>query len=262
MKRNFENIEKLEDIEQHLDSPEFYLYLSLIEETDKFIEKKLDVPPTDWSGSLAEVILPYLEKYKISNYDKLVAISKYAGKKQTSVEQIRQEIYDYSVEYETKKAENFSKNLQNKLINLDTILFTNNPQVLKKNTIYITNAQIFQMLQGGFLAKTLAGKSQMIFIISDGTSKVHSDDIFLPFIPIKYTGNFTTYTTIRGDKNSVPVFTEVLPAEYKKIVAVPQTENFYFVDKPQFKSTLEYIALLNPSVYAWNGGYKLYRKGY
>ena len=142
MKRNFENIEKLEDIEQHLDSPEFYLYLSLIEETDKFIEKKLDVPPTDWSGSLAEVILPYLEKYKISNYDKLVAISKYAGKKQTSVEQIRQEIYDYSVEYETKKAENFSKNLQNKLINLDTILFTNNPQVLKKNTIYITNAQI------------------------------------------------------------------------------------------------------------------------
>ena len=78
LKEEFEN--KLYDYERSLDSPDFWLYVGLSEIQDKYLLIPFGGLPTDWSGSYADILLPYFNKYKI-DYSGLIAFGKYYNKK-------------------------------------------------------------------------------------------------------------------------------------------------------------------------------------
>lgn len=247
MKRNLELYNKLEDLEREINAPEFYFYLKLIDTTDKYISIKDKVPATGYSGALYDFIYPYLKANKISSATK---ISDGINKNCDTVAKIdyyMDEINSYSQAYETKKAENFYKNnVSNKLENLDEELQFYGTRNLNTKTIYISQLKIFQIFPNGFLARIFNGEGKLIFVKTTLANNLEYGDVFIPYLPIKYTGTLTSYTTLVGSKNTVPVFELVTPQEFKKRTTLPTIgENFYFVPKPEWKKSLESVSVVN-----------------
>ena len=72
-------------IEQGVNSVIFDFYLALIDVTDKYINIKQDIQPTDWYGDLKVTILPYLNDNHV-DISKINSFLDYAQKKQIELE--------------------------------------------------------------------------------------------------------------------------------------------------------------------------------
>ncbi|HIT91685.1 MAG TPA: hypothetical protein IAD11_02035, partial [Candidatus Stercorousia faecigallinarum] len=176
------------------------------------------------------------------------------------IENIKQSIYDYSVEYETAKNQNYLNKFKNRIGHLDDNILFQQTGELNKSIIYTTRAQVFQILSNGVLASTATGHGATIYI---QTSKAHDlayGDIFLPCIPLRFTGQYYIYTTLTGMKNRVPMFKEVLPAEYKKITNfVSPSDKYYFIEPYYLEAQFFDIVLQN---YYYPLQDRYFRRGY
>ena len=72
-------------IEQGINSVIFDFYLALIDVTDKYINIKQDIQPTDWYGDLKVTISPYLNDNHV-DISKINSFLDYAQKKQIELE--------------------------------------------------------------------------------------------------------------------------------------------------------------------------------
>ena len=72
-------------IEQGVNSVIFDFYLALIDVTDKYINIKQDIQPTDWYGDLEVIITPYLNDNHV-DISKINSFLDYAQKKQIELE--------------------------------------------------------------------------------------------------------------------------------------------------------------------------------
>lgn len=265
MKRNYEYTNKLNELARSTESFDFRLYIDLIDATDKYVSISKDVPATDDSTTLLNFVYPYLKNNKIKNGDLTVELSNYASGKAIEIDKLRNEIITYSREYEKAKANKFyiNKVRNNGIINLDN-KFALRQYDLSKNLIYTTMAEVIQIVPGGILANTISGDGPTIYIKTGATQKLEFGDKFNPFLPIKYLGTNYTYTTLFGNRNSVPVFQEILPQEYKQKTIIPKiNEQFYFIEKPEWENTLEWVGLVNPQLtYKYHDIIRPYRNGY
>lgn len=80
-----ENYDKLESYCGAIDTPEFWIYVKLIDITKKYVNIG-ETPSTDFTPTLAEFIEPTLNKYKISNLNKLKELSIYSSQKNKEIE--------------------------------------------------------------------------------------------------------------------------------------------------------------------------------
>ena len=72
-------------IEQGVNSVIFDFYLALIDVTNKYINIKQDIQPTDWYGDLEVIITPYLNDNHV-DISKINSFLDYAQKKQIELE--------------------------------------------------------------------------------------------------------------------------------------------------------------------------------
>lgn len=72
-------------IEQGVNSVIFDFYLALIDVTNKYINIKQDIQPTDWYGDLEVIITPYLNDNHV-DISKINSFLDYAKKKQIELE--------------------------------------------------------------------------------------------------------------------------------------------------------------------------------
>ncbi len=265
MKQNYNYTEKLNELARSTKSFEFGLYLDLIDATDKYVSLKDKIPATDDSTTLLIFIYPYLKNNKIKNKDLINELSHYADNKAIEIDKLRNEIILYSREYEETKANKFyvNKVRNNGIVNLDNI-FALGQYNLSKNFIYTTMAEVIQIVPGGILANTINGDGPTIYIKTGAVQKLEFGDRFNPFLPVKYLGTNYTYTTVFGNRNSVPVFQEILPQEYRQKATPPKiNEQFYFIEKPEWENTLEWVGLVNPRLtYKYHDILRPYRSGY
>lgn len=261
MKRNSQYIIDLEGYSKGTESPEYYLYLKLIDKTGEYVNMREKVPNTDFIVDLAECIYPYLKKYKISNTNELVDLSNYGEARAKAIDAFHKEIYDYSLKYEENKANNFYEmHVANKSIDLDNTLSFRGYSALKTNVIYISKINVLQILDNGFLGITYAGQGKTIYVLTNSSYRLSHGDILIPYLPVKYTGRYYTYKNLYGEYLKVPMFTEVLPLEYKKSMAyIKIGEPFYFAEKPEWSSTLQEVYIYN-NIY--NTATAIWRKGY
>ena len=55
---------------------------------------------------------------------------------------------------------------------------------------------------------------------------------------------------------------QIITTNYKKVMTIPKIgEEFYFIEKPSWESSLEFVSLYNPNVPTY-GPDRLFRKGY
>lgn len=80
-----DNYDKLESYCRAIDTPEFWIYVKLIDITKKYTDIG-ETPSTDFTPTLAEFIEPTLNKYKISNLNKLKELSIYSSQKNEEIE--------------------------------------------------------------------------------------------------------------------------------------------------------------------------------
>lgn len=79
------------DGENPLDTPEFLLYVELINITNKYVPIKNDVPPTGWSGALYDFLYPYFQDNNVQ-LTEINMLSDYAGKKSKIIETLFQSL--------------------------------------------------------------------------------------------------------------------------------------------------------------------------
>ncbi len=72
-------------IEQGINSIIFEFYTELINVTNKYVNIKNDIPPTDWYGDLEKILIPYLEDNNI-NKSKINSFINFAKNKQIEIE--------------------------------------------------------------------------------------------------------------------------------------------------------------------------------
>ena len=260
MKINNDYVNQLDNMIDEVSGANFYLYIKLIDTTDKYISVKNNVPTTDFAGSLHTYIYPYLKKNKIENIDKLDELFSYIAFISKEIENIKQSIYDYSVEYETTKNQNYLNKFKKRIGHLDDDILFQQTGELNKNIIYTTRAQVFQILSNGVLASTATGQGATIYIQTSKAQDLVYGDVFLPCIPLRFTGQYYTYTTITGIRNYVPIFKEVLPAEYKKITKfVSPADKYYFIEPYYIEAQSFDIVLEN---YYYPSQTRYFRRGY
>jgi hypothetical protein len=257
MKRNFDFCNELKDLIGEISTAEFYLYLNLINTTDKYISIKNLMPATDYAGTLSDFIRPYMKKNKIdcTKIDEQIA---YNQTKVQEIIDIKVKIYTYSRKYEETKAQNFyKKNIETKLKSepaeaiMDSIV---NFLPFQRNVLYIGHPVVIQIFQDGFLADFAPGEYQyqsVIFVQDKDSRKLLAGDYFDPFLPIKFTGRHFTYTNIYGERRVVPIFNVCLSTAKSQVL--PQIKDtFYFVKKPHWDASavnnpwaIDHIELLN-----------------
>lgn len=257
MKRNFDFCNELKDLIGEISTAEFYLYLNLINTTDKYISIKNLMPATDYAGTLSDFIRPYMKKNKIdcTKIDEQIA---YNQTKAQEIIDIKVKIYTYSRKYEETKAQNFyTKNIVPKLSmeepeNLINVFRLKAP--LEVNKFYWCNPQIIQIFSQGFLADVAPGSyfDTVIFVQDSNSNKLLLGDTFFICLPLKFTGKYLQYTTILGEYKNVPIFNVFIPAQVKKQILPQIKENFYFIQKPIYTDTqqssfwgIEHIEVLN-----------------
>lgn len=266
MKKNKYYIEELENFEAKLETIEFQNYLSLVKITSKYLDIENKIPITDFSGDLYSFIYPYLKKNKISNIENLTKLSEYIGTNGYNIEQRKNEIEQYSIEYENKKITNLENKYYKKFKDIDDLLnFSRYTGFVPNiNDLYITRCRVIQILNNSFLAQTMSGNGFTILIQSNTANKLKFNDLFLPYLPIKYTGKTFSYKNLYGETRTTYIFREVYPEEYKKLTPVPQiSESFYFVPKPTYSRNFTFVGLQNIQYPNANGSVeRLYKKGY
>ena len=257
MKRNYDFYNQLDNLGLEIGSVEFDLYLNLIKTTGKYLDIKNTVPATDYAGTLSDFIRPYMKKNKIdcAKIDKQI---EYNRIKRQEIDNIRIKIYNYSLQYEETKAKNFyEKNVEPKVNNTQPQALMNTImsfQPFRTNVFYYGNPVVIQIFQDGFLADLAPGQDQfqsVIFVQDRNSSRLLRGDYFDPFLPVKFTGRYFTYTNIYGERRVVPIFNVYLPT-YKK-QSLPQIkETFYFAAKPHWDGSalnnhwaIDHISLLN-----------------
>lgn len=234
MKKNYELAERYMSHSGSLQEFDHVFYDDIIELLETY----------QLSGQFPEY---YLKKYKVPYTKEFNELVDMVYPYQTKILNFRKEVVDYSKKYENTKAQNFYiKNIASKSTNLDDFLgFNINPK-LNTTTLYYSQSEVIQILPGGCLAQTMAGGGKLIYIQTNGYNSLHTGDLFMPYIPLKFTGQYKTYTTLYGNKNTVPIFREVLPAEFKKNMVYPKIgEQFYFIEKPEWTSSLKEVRLNN-----------------
>lgn len=87
---------KFDNYERALDSCEFGVYVGILHITDKYLLIPFGGLPTDWSGTIAEVFMPYFEEYNI-NYSNLRELGNYLDQKQTELNKINDKIRNYKI---------------------------------------------------------------------------------------------------------------------------------------------------------------------
>lgn len=157
-------------------------------------------------------------------------------------------INDYSIGYEQQKIDDFyKKNVKAKDISyLDDILAFNR-QSLSTNKLYYSHAIVFQPLSNGVLASTFCDHQmgQLIFIRTNLSYKLQYNDMFMPDVILKYTGNTYNYRSVLGNYNSVPIFVIVSKKEFDQYTKIPEMGNFYFVEKPKWNYKWNDIRIMN-----------------
>lgn len=103
--KDSENIEKsvflIEDYQRGIEVCEFNMASMLIEKTESYTNIKDKIPPTDFVGTLYEVIYPYFHKNNI-NYQEIDNISNYSNSKINEIENFsyiklnKSNIYNYN----------------------------------------------------------------------------------------------------------------------------------------------------------------------
>lgn len=265
MKRNFEYINKLENWESDLNTLEFDLYVKLIDITDKYKNISNDVPATGHAGELCIFIYPYLKKNDI-NLEQLEKFSNNLDNTANQIENYKQQINNYSIEYENKKVSNLENKYYKKFKDIDDLLnFASYTGFIPNtNDLYLTRCRVIQILNNSFLAETMAGNGTVILIQTNTANKLRFNDLFLPYLPIKYTGKTFSYKNLYGEKRNTYIFREIYPEEYKKLSPIPQiSENFYFIAKPEYSRNFTFVGLQNVQYPNTNGTIdRLYKKGY
>ena len=84
---NLSLAENLYSCERIIGEPEFYLYIKLIDVTNKYVQIKDDIPPTGFAGTLYDFLYPYFKNNNINltTLDKLV---NYVGIKHTEIQKM------------------------------------------------------------------------------------------------------------------------------------------------------------------------------
>lgn len=189
----------------------------------------------------------YLKPYNIALADEFMELVNSVQPNQYKLLELRTEVVNYSRAYEEKKAENFyNKFVVPKIpsvssVNLaDDWLWKNNK--FRTDLIYYSRPRIVQVFSDSFLADCsydTYDAGYKTFLVKDKESyKLDINDNFVPILPLKFTGQYYSYTTILGQKKRVPVFTVYIA----KAISLPQiTENFYFAAKPNFNDDLKNI---------------------
>ncbi len=186
----------------------------------------------------------YLKPYNIDLADEFMTLVKSVQPNQYKLLELRTEIVNYSRAYEEKKAENFyNKFVVPKIpsvssVNLaDDWLWKNNK--FRTDLIYNSRPRIVQIFSDSFLADCsydAYDAGYKTFLVKDKDSyKLDINDNFVPILPLKFTGQYYSYTTILGQRKRVPIFTVYIA----KAISLPKiTENFYFATKPNFNDDL------------------------
>ena len=188
----------------------------------------------------------YLKKYRIpraKEYKKFVTDS---GKYVIAISEIRDIVYNYSTDYETKKVENFYNNVVKSQIDKNQPYWVN-PYLVQNRwdtkTRYAGYATVIQILKGGFLVDFAPGSynpyfNTVAFIKANDSYKLKYGDRFDPYLPFKYTGQYYTYRTYSGERKSIPVF--VISMKQKPINLPQMGDTFYFVEKPNWGKQHDY----------------------
>lgn len=196
----------------------------------------------------------YFKKYKIQGYEEFKELFALANNTQNTVLDLRQEIIKYSKTYEAIKAQNFYKNnIMSKMEDLSTVLLQNFP--LNTDKIYLGKMRVIYVYPNGFLADVGSEafyNPVILYVQSSLSKKLAYGDYFDPFIPLKFTGQYKTYTTMANSKNTVPIFREMSLSEYRN--SIPKIkETFYFIPKPEYKIEIDSIQLVNEYIGAKTG---------
>lgn len=265
MKRNNDFVITLTLYEEDITSPEFDLYKKLIDITKKYdASLENEIPATDYAGSLYDILIPYFKKNNV-NYDKLDELSNDIVVKTRKIEQFKTDIYDYSRKYEETKIDNFYNNVisprleATKLTNLFYILMYNaRPQT---GVTYFANAQVNQILSGGFLADLNPNQdnyNSVIFVKDSNSGKLLMGDVFYPFLPLKFTGQYFYYKNYYGESRKVPIMIVSFPSCTNN--TLPQIgETFYFTEKPHYSYNNENYCIKN--IYVTNNRRAYYNHG-
>lgn len=264
MKLNKSLIEKLDIIYSDFDSAEFYLYLSIINKTNEYVANKLTIPSTDYTGTLKYFIYPYLNKYKV-NTEKLDNLSEITAKKSNAINKIKNEIIDFSTDYENKKVDKFyDKYISPKISQLEVkelwqdYLWQSNS--FKTNELYWVKPNIIQTFSDSFLANAQSYYYDSTFLLLDKESyKLDPEDVFeRPFV-VLFTGQYFSYTTTLGRKMKVPTFRLLTENDLKIRTTNPPKFNdtLYFISKPDYTQQLKEKSngLLIRPIYLYNNRY-------
>lgn len=240
MKQNKDFITTLGLYEEDISSPEFELYKRLLELTQKYDSNVInEVPATDFAGALYDFLVPYFKKNNVK-YSKLDELSTFIAIKAEKIEDFKKEIYNYSYSYEQNKVYNFYNKVilpkleSTKLTNLFYIIMYNERP--KVGVHYFAKPQVIQVLSGGFLADLNPYQAQynsVIYVKDSNSSKLMAGDVFDPFLPMKFTGQYFTYRNMYGERRQVPIMVVAFPACANN--TLPQIgEQFYFTEKPHY----------------------------
>ena len=242
MQQNSKYAEQLIVLSENLNISD-YLYNKILK-----VENKYNLNKNVEENYFSYYYTNYLKKYKINSAEVLPEIIQKANDYQLKIVDMRQEIIEYSIQYEQKHSK--------KIANLDMIPYfaSETSKYLNCSTVYASMAKVIQILPNGVLAKLSAGNGPVIFIQLTNTNNLRHGDVFSPFIPLKYMKKFVSYKNIYGEILTAPVFKELLPAEYK--AAIKNTSKFYF-----YTPDKEYA---NFSIFLSNDhiGNRGYRTGY
>lgn len=197
------------------------------------------------------IIKYYLKKYQIPRTKEFVKLKEDSRIYVISICQVRDKIFNYSQEYETKKAENFyNKSVAPKLNSnspLNIMVYLTQVGKFDTNQLYYGNPKVMQIVQGGFLADFAPYDysnyiNTIVFVKASDAHKLKHGDYFEPYLPLKFTGQYYTYRTMVGERKTVPVFNIALKTN--KNVNIPEMgDKFYFIEKPNWKKQIKDYSL-------------------
>ena len=259
MKRNFDYMNKFSQDASSLNGIGTAILEDLLLTLKNYIDIDAVLEANSNTNYFDFITTNYLKKYRIKGAQDFIATIQMIQPYQMKLMDLSNEIRDYSIEYENAKKLNYIKKYDKKFVDLDDYLMFNSFNGLKQGTIYFTKAKIFQILNNSVLASTYYGSGKSILIQTNKAQELAYGDLFLPFLPVRFTGQYYTYTTLTGMRNTVPVFKEILPAEYKKLSKIPPiSDKFYFIN-PSLEMKPFFIGLQNENITPRD---RLFRSGY
>lgn len=249
MKQNYDFVNCLNNVIADLQTSEFNLYFKLLNKTNEFLETQISLPGTDDESILYEAVIPYLKKNRI-NRKILMDFLYNTNEKYKYVKQVRDEIQEYSIAYEKQKSENFYNNYVEPKLNKAKPIdiyddYTWRVTGFSVNEIYLSLPRIIQIFQESFLADVSTSYYdtglKTILIKDKASYKLDSDDRFELPLALKFTGQYYSYRTIRGDKKTVPIFRLATYNEIKQKFGKAPTigEPFYFAGKVDYNILFE-----------------------